>query len=174
MSRDYWFFIYLTNGLNVKDLCLLKYKDIDGTTLKFIRAKTIRQKKEKVIYATLRDESLNIIEKWGNKKKSNETYVFPILNGKETLERQRQLIQQLTHTINDNIKSIAEDLEIKKTVTTYSARHSFATVLKRSGASMEVISEMLGHSNLKTTRLYLDSFEKETLEKATNALTNFN
>ena len=174
MSRDYWFFIYLTNGLNVKDLCLLKYKDIDGITLKFIRAKTIRQKKEKVIYATLRDESLNIIEKWGNKKKSNETYVFPILNGKETLERQRQLIQQLTHTINDNLKSIAEELGIKKPVTTYSARHSFATVLKRSGASMEVISEMLGHSNLKTTRLYLDSFEKETLEKTTNALTKFN
>ena len=174
MSRDYWFFIYLTNGLNVKDLCLLKYKDIDGTTLKFIRAKTIRQKKEKVIYATLRDESLNIIEKWGNKKKSNETFVFPILNGKETLERQRQLIQQLTHTINDNIKSIAKQLEIKKPVTTYSARHSFATILKRSGESMELISEMLGHSNLKTTRLYLDSFEKETLEKATNALTNFN
>ena len=173
MSRDYWFFIYLTNGLNVKDLCLLKYKDIDGITLKFIRAKTIRQKKEKVIYATLRDESLNIIEKWGNKKKSNETYVFPILNGKETLERQRQLIQQLTHTINNNIKSIAEDLEIKKTVTTYSARHSFATVLKRSGASMEIISEMLGHSNLKTTRLYLDSFEKDTLEKTTNALIDF-
>ena len=47
MARDYWTFIYLTNGLNVKDLCLLKHMDIDGTTLKFIRAKTIRQKKEK-------------------------------------------------------------------------------------------------------------------------------
>ena len=45
MARDYWTFIYLTNGLNVKDLCLLKHKDIDGDTLKFIRAKTIRQKK---------------------------------------------------------------------------------------------------------------------------------
>ena len=72
------------------------------------------------------------------------------------------------------MKSIAEELGIKKPVTTYSARHSFATVLKRSGASMDVISEMLGHSNLKNTRLYLDSFEKETLEKTTNALTNFN
>jgi site-specific recombinase XerD len=173
-ARDYWTFIYLTNGLNVKDLCLLKYKDIDGNTLKFIRAKTIRQKKERVIYATIRKESLKIIEKWGNKNSSNETYVFPILQGKESAEKQRQLIQQLTHTINDNLKSIAEELGIKKPVTTYSARHSFATVLKRSGASMEVISEMLGHSNLKTTRLYLDSFEKETLEKTTNALTNFN
>jgi hypothetical protein len=173
-SRDYWTFIYLTNGLNVKDLCLLKYKDVDGNTLKFIRAKTIRQKKERAIYATLRKESLKIIEKWGNEKTSNESYVFPILQGKESAEKQRQLIQQLTHTINDNLKSIAEELGIKKPVTTYSARHSFATVLKRSGASMEVISEMLGHSNLKTTRLYLDSFEKETLEKTTNALTNFN
>ncbi len=174
MARDYWTFIYLTNGLNVKDLCLLKHKDIDGNTLKFIRAKTIRQKKEKVIYAPLKKESILTIEKWGNKIQSKNDFVFPILDGEETPERQRQIIQQLTHMINDNMKSIAKELEIKKPVTTYSARHSFATVLKRSGASMEVISELLGHSNLKTTRLYLDSFEKETLEKTTDALTNFN
>ena len=71
------------------------------------------------------------------------------------------------------MKTIAEDLSIKKPVTTYAARHSFATVLKRSGASTELISEMLGHSNLKTTKNYLASFESETLKHTAKALTAF-
>jgi site-specific recombinase XerD len=53
------------------------------------------------------------------------------------------------------------------------ARHSFSTVLKRSGASIEFISESLGHSNLKTTENYLDSFEDETRKKYSDVLTNF-
>ena len=173
MARDYWIFIYLTSGLNVKDLCLLQYKNIEGDILKFIRAKTAKQKKEKTIQAVLQPEAIAIIKKWGNKKKDNNTFVFPVLTGIETPDRQRQLIQQLTHVINDNMKTIAEDLQIVKPVTTYAARHSFATVLKRSGASMELISEMLGHSNLKTTKNYLASFENETLKQTTKALTAF-
>jgi site-specific recombinase XerD len=173
MAKDYWIFIYLTSGLNVKDLCLLQYEKIEGERLKFIRAKTAKQKKEKIIEAVLQPEALAIIKKWGNKMKDGKTFIFPVLSGKETPERQRQLIQQLTHVINDNMKAIADDLNITKGLTTYVARHSFATVLKRSGASMELISEMLGHSNLKTTKNYLASFESETLKETTKALTAF-
>lgn len=173
MAKDYWLFIYLTNGLNVKDLCLIQYKNIEGNSLKFIRAKTARQKKEKMIQAVLQPEALTIIKKWGNKKVDGDTFTFPILNGKETPEKQRQLIQQLTHVINENMRTIAKELKISKPLTTYAARHSFSTVLKQSGASTEVISEMLGHSSLKTTQVYLDSFENETLLKTTKALTAF-
>lgn len=172
-SKDYWIFSYLTNGLNLKDLCLLQYKNIDGDMLKFIRAKTANQREEKTIQAILQPETKEIIKRWGNKKKDGNTYIFPVLNGKETPERERQLVQQLIHVINDNMKIIANELEITKPVTTYAARHSFSTVLKRSGASMEVISEMLGHSNLTTTKRYLDSFESDTLKHTAKALTNF-
>lgn len=58
-------------------------------------------------------------------------------------------------------------------VTTYTARHSFATVLKRSGANIAYISESLGHSDLKTTEAYLASFEKEERQKNAILLTNF-
>lgn len=173
IAKDYWIFIYLTNGINVKDLCLLKYKDIKGDSIEFIRAKTARQKKEKTITAILQPETIAIIEKWGNKKKDGNTFIFPVLTGKETPVRQRKLIQQLTRTINDNMKDIADDLEINMPVTTYAGRHSFATVLKRSGASIALISEMLGHSNLKTTENYLGSFENDTLKDTTKALTTF-
>lgn len=173
MARDYWVFIYLCNGMNVKDMCLLRYEDINNNILRFKRAKTIRQKKEKIIQAILQPEAKAIIKKWGNKKVDENTLIFPVLTEKETPERQYQLIQQITHLINDNMKEISEALKINLPLTTYTARHSFATVLKRSGASTELISEMLGHSNLKTTQNYLDSFENETLRIKTKALTAF-
>ena len=49
---------------------------------------------------------------------------------------------------------------------TYVARHSFATVLKRSGVNISIISEALGHTNLSTTQYYLDSFENEQIDEA--------
>lgn len=44
MAKDYWIFIYLCNGLNVKDLCQLKNKNIQGNVLYYERAKTKRSK----------------------------------------------------------------------------------------------------------------------------------
>ena len=58
-------------------------------------------------------------------------------------------------------------------ISTYTARHSFASVLKRSGANIAYISESLGHSDLKTTENYLASFEKEERVKNAAFLTNF-
>ncbi len=174
MAKDYWIFIYLCNGLNVKDLCLLKRKNIDGNTLKFERAKTKRTKKgSPEIVVSLKPEAIAIIKKWGQPSLSPESYVFPHLQNGITAERERELIQQLTKTINKYMKRIAGTLEINKEVTTYFARHSFATVLKRSGASIEFISEALGHSEMKTTKSYLDSFEEEMIHETTNALTAF-
>ncbi|MEF3423979.1 tyrosine-type recombinase/integrase [Bacteroides cellulosilyticus] len=56
---------------------------------------------------------------------------------------------------------------------TYSARHSFATVLKRSGVNISYISESLGHSNLAITENYLASFEAEERKKNSILLTRF-
>lgn len=172
-AKDYWYFIYLSNGINVKDLCLLKYKNIEGNKIVYKRAKTERQKKEKKIEIAFIPEIKSIIEKWGNKKIDSNTFIFPELNGKETPERQRQVIQQLTHVINDNMKAIGQDLGFERPLTTYVARHSFATILKRSGANIAEISEMLGHSNLKTTESYLGSFSDETLFETVKALTAY-
>ena len=76
-------------------------------------------------------------------------------------------------TVNKYIDVIAKDLGIEKHVTTYTARHTYSTVLKRSGASVEFISEALGHSNKKTTENYLDSFERDTQKKFAEKLIAF-
>ena len=67
---------------------------------------------------------------------------------------------------------ISEALNLEN-ISTYTARHSYATVLKRSGANIAFISESLGHSDLKTTENYLDSFEDDTRLKNASELTNF-
>jgi len=174
MAKDYWIFIYLCNGLNVKDLCLLKHKNIEGDILKYERAKTKRSKKEsKEITVSLKKEAKAIINKWGQHSVNPETYLFPHLKKGMTVETERKVIQQLIKTINKYMKLIAKDVEINKEVTTYFARHSFATVLKNSGVSVEFISEALGHSDTKTTQSYLAGFEQETIHKTTDALTAF-
>ena len=70
------------------------------------------------------------------------------------------------------MKRIGEAIGVGK-ITTYDARHSFATVLKRAGANIAYISESLGHQDLKTTENYLASFEREEREKNAALLTNF-
>jgi integrase/recombinase XerD len=174
MAKDYWIFIYLCNGLNVKDLCQLKNKNIQGNVLYYERAKTKRSKNSgELITVSLKPQAKEIISKWGQVSIGPETYVFPHLQKRMTAEKERKVIQQVTKTVNKYMKRIAKELEINKEVTTYFARHSFATVLRNSGVSTEFISEALGHSNMKTTQSYLAGFEQETIHKTTDALTAF-
>ena len=173
MAKDYWLFLYLCNGMNVKDFCLLKWENIDGNMLNYSRAKTQRSKKESsTISVALKPETMEIIRKWGKPSISKEFYIFPHLNQKMEATRQRVVYQQLTKVINKYTKQIATELKLNKSVTTYYARHSFATVLKRSGSKIEMISELLGHSSVNVTESYLDSFENDQIQKETDVLTS--
>jgi site-specific recombinase XerD len=172
MAKDYWLFLYLCNGMNVKDFCLLKWENINGNMLTYMRAKTRNSRKEtKSISVALKAESLAIIKKWGQPSIHKDAYIFPHFKSTMNATEQRNVCQNLTRIINKYMKRIAKNLEIDKNVTTYFARHSFATVLKRSGAKIEMISELLGHSNVSVTENYLDSFENEQIQKQTDVLT---
>lgn len=174
-AKDFWFFSYLCNGMNVKDICRLQWKDIESDRLTFVRAKTARTKKgsQKSVVVILTDAARVILDKWTDINHKPNDYLFNILPSDVTPERERELVQYLTRSINKYIKRIAADLGIEKPVTTYTARHSFSTVLKRSGAPIEFISESLGHHDLRTTESYLDSFEDDVKRDYANQLLNF-
>jgi len=174
MAKDYWFFMYLCNGINVKDMCLLKYENLKGDVLEFERAKTARTKRRiEPIRVSLTEDITNTIKKWGNTFKDGNTFIFPVLTKGLSPERERQLVQQLTGVINDHMKAISRILGLTTNTTTYAARHSFATILQRSGVSTEFISEALGHSSVKTTQSYLAGFEDESKKETIKALTAF-
>ena len=175
MCRDFWIFIYLCNGLNVKDFCLLKYKNIEGDFIVFNRAKTIRTRRSnpEPIRIAIKEDANRIITKWGQKPPSPDSYIFPFLKFGMSLEKQRDTVKLITALINEHMKQIALQLGIDKPITTYYARHSFATVLRNSGASTEFISEALGHTSLQTTKSYLAGFDQNEIRKTTDVLTSF-
>ncbi|GHT08198.1 integrase [Bacteroidia bacterium] len=172
--RDLWIFIYLCNGINVCDLLKLKYSNIIDNEICFIRQKTERTaKRRKEIKVAITPEMTDIIERWGNPY-DKDNYIFPFLTGKETPIQRKALTQDITKRVNKRMKMICKALGIGETsISTYTARHSFATVLKRSGANIAFISESLGHNDLKTTEHYLASFECEERQKNARLLTNF-
>jgi integrase/recombinase XerD len=174
-ARDLWLFSYFGNGMNPKDIACLKYSNIHDDYLIFERAKTEQSLRvdPKPITVFLNEDMKAIIERWGNKPAMLNEYIFPILYHGVTPLRQYTLIQNLVSVINDCMQRILKDLNINKKATTYVARHTFSTILKRSGASTEQIQEALGHTDIKTTESYLDSFDKETKKQLASQLTAF-
>lgn len=174
-AKDMWLFSYLCNGLNIKDIAQLKYKNLDEKRISFVRAKTERSTKanQKTVIAMRIPKIDEIIEKWGSKCTDKDDYVFPILAKGDTPEQEYDKVKQAIKTINKYTKRIGKELGFELPLTTYTARHSFATVLKRSGAPIEFISESLGHNSIRTTASYLDSFEDDTRENFQNKLLDF-
>lgn len=170
--RDYWMFLYLCNGINMADFVKLKYGDIVNGELCFVRQKTERTTRtRKEIHVIVSEPMQKIIDRRGNVPEP-DNYIFPVLTGNETALEQKRKTQYLTRAINKRMTMIGKALGIDH-ISTYTARHSFATVLKRSGANIAYIWESLGHQDLKTTENYLASFEREEREKNAELLTKF-
>jgi site-specific recombinase XerD len=171
-SKDFWFFSYASNGMNFKDIALLKYSDIQEDSFSYYRAKTFDKSAEKTkITIYLTDFTKSIIENYGNKNKDG--FVFNIVSQKDTSESQYKKIKNFTRFANDNIKRIAKRNVLPSDISTYWARHSFATNSLRKGASMEFISEALNHSDLKVTKGYFAGFENKTKKEFANSLLDF-
>ena len=170
--RDYWLFLYLCNGINVADFVRLKYRDIVKGEIYFERTKTrntIRTLRD--IRVVMTPPMQAIIDRWGNPNLP-DNFIFPVLTGREDVMTAKNKTKYLTHSINKRMKEVGEKLGIGN-ISTYTARHSFATVLKRAGANIAYISESLGHQDLKTTENYLASFEREERVKNAEILIKF-
>jgi len=179
-AKDFWIFSYLCNGINVADLIRLKYSQLqfheEGCTITFLRQKTQRSKSDKtenvIELDTAPTEHIrSIIARHGNKSKSG--YIFPYLNDKNTSQEQHDAKTTFVRVLNKSLHKIAKNLELPIDLTTYTARHSYATVLLRSGVSVAAISEALGHSDLKTTESYLGGFSSESKRQNSKNLLNF-
>lgn len=161
LSKDIFIFSYLCGGINFTDIAnLTKDNIIEGKRLHYIRQKT-----GKLIKLGLSEEALKIIKRYAVESKG---YLFPILNAqlhKTPLQKQNR-IHKMLGKINKNLKLLAAQLGVEANLTTYVARHSFASVLKKSGVNIALISEALGHSDLTTTQIYLDSFDNEQIDNA--------
>ncbi|OFX35219.1 MAG: recombinase XerD [Bacteroidetes bacterium GWF2_42_66] len=130
-AKDLWLFSYLCNGVNVKDIVRLQYRNLSKKHITFIRAKTERSTKsnQKEIVIVRMPEIDEIINKWGIKPEQPNKYIFDLISENDTPVQELAKIKQATKTINKYMKRIGEKLELDLKLTTYTARHSFATTV---------------------------------------------
>jgi integrase len=166
IALDYWVFSFISNGMNFKDIALLKYENIKGDFIEFRRAKTKRISKNNSlpIMVPLDDSLLYIINKRGNKSKKKGDYIFPILKHGLTPQEEYDHIKTFVRNTNKKLTRVGIELGLSLKVTSYVARHCFATIQKNNNAPLAYISEALGHTNLKTTQNYFGRFEDESLK----------
>ena len=164
MYRDLWLFIYYCNGINIADLIKLKFSDITDGEILFVREKTkLTTKNTKYIRATVTDDMQRIIDRWGNEN-APDNYIFNLVEHTNNPQIAMDRKKWFTKKFNQHLKMIGTAVGVDN-LTSYTARHSYATVLKRNNVNIAFISESLGHTSLNTTQVYLDSFEKDERAK---------
>ena len=159
LARDLFMFSFYTRGMNFIDITLLKPGNIEGDRLIYIREKTGRRFSMELVPA-----AQQII----NKYQSENKYIFPLLmTNHKTGTAKYNRIKKMRAQINFNLHKVAKKARLNKIITFYVARHTFATKAKiYDKEDTNVIQELLGHSDVKTTEVYLKSFEDEFLDKA--------
>ena len=147
-AKAFFFFCYLCNGMNFKDVAYLKYRDLKDDCFTFVREKTKRTSNtEKQITVYLHPEAKRIIEEWGNKSTDLNDYVFSLLNGYKTIASKEIARGRHRRVINKKLSAIGKKLGFDVHVCLNLARHSFATRLKIDGTPTSFISDAMGHSN---------------------------
>lgn len=160
---DLFAFTYYCGGINFVDIAHLTNANITDGRLVYKRQKT-----KKLIKIPLQPQALALIKKYHS---DESPYLFPILSPLHKTETQQaNRIHKVISKVNKRLKEIGEALNLNVTLTTYVARHSQATVMKRAGVSTAVIREIMGHSSERVTQIYLDSFDNEQVNNALKSL----
>lgn len=125
------------------------------TGLAYIDVKNLRQSNIRTSF----DDGLWVM---GKREKTGVNYNVPLLDvpkqiiykysGK--LPDEKVLPVMSNQKMNDYLKEIGAICGIDKNLSYHVARHTFATLTLTKGVSIESVSKMLGHTNIKTTQIY--------------------
>ena len=160
-AKDIFMFSYLASGINCIDILRLKWSNIENNQISFVRKKTEHTKRGKnVIYINLNKDLEEIISRQGSRK-INNNYIFNVIPPNATEAELINKVKIIISTVNNSLKKIAKKIGITETISTYHARHSYATNLMNNEAPLAFISKQLGHTDLKTTQNYLGNFSTD-------------
>lgn len=162
LSRDLYLFGFYAQGMAFVDVVFLRKKNIHRGILSYYRHKS-----KQLIHIVITPQMQSLIDRYAN----NSEYVFPIIDNSLSTSIYEQYRLALRR-INRHLKKMASELKINARLTTYTARHTWATLARESGAPISIISAGLGHTSEETTRVYLKEFDQETLAQVNRVVTN--
>ena len=166
LAQQYFIFCYLNQGMNFTDLAKLRWSDIGEKRLVYTRNKTKEHIEPDTFSIRVSDETRTILDYFYARRKSNLDYVFPILSENNySPKREIEVIDNKSGGVNDYLEKIGEAIGVQQKITTYVARHTYATTLLNNDVPLHVIQEKLGHKEMRTTRGYAKRLQYDSLDK---------
>lgn len=157
-AKDYFFLSFYLMGASFVDLAFLKVKNITGGRIEYKRRKTGR-----LHSVPISPPLQSLLDKY-LPEKGKEDFILNVLKTEDP-KKQAVKVRDELRRFNRRLKEIGKSCGIEAALTSYVARHSYATIAKYKGVPTAVISEALGHTSEEVTQVYLDSFDKEVLDK---------
>ena len=157
-ARDLFLLSFYLRGMAFVDMAFLKKTDLKCSMVSYNRRKT-RQN----LNIEWMKPMQAIIDKYADQAKESP-YLLPILTGKESSPY--TAYRKVEHNTNNNLKKIGEMVGLKIPLTTYVARHTWASVALHMNIPIATISEGMGHNSYKTTEIYLQSLDVATINEA--------
>ena len=150
-ARDVFMFSFYMRGMPFVDIAYLRKKDLKNKMLAYSRKKTNQ-------YLTVEwvKEAQEIIDRYEQINPASP-YLLPIIQQDDGTEQKQY--HRMLENINYNLKKIGEMTGLKMPLTTYTARHTWASIARDMDIPIPIISEGMGQNSIKTTQVYLNSID---------------
>ena len=164
LARDMFLFSYCTRGMAFVDMAYLRKDDIRGGSIHYIRRKTGQP-----FCVRMEPCIRQIVDRYADR---SEVYVFPILKTEEPAKAYSQYQVALNY-YNRQLKQLGRMLHLDSGLTSYVARHSWATAARNHNIPVSVISAAMGHQSEKTTQIYLAMLEDSVIDSANQEIISY-
>ena len=163
LHKNMFIFAAYTGGLRVSDVLKLRWQNFDGCHLNIAIHKTKTQ-----LTIKLPNKSLEIINKYHSAETKPMDFIFPMIPNDTDLDNAQisyNHISSATAYVNKNLKFIATKAGLDKPLSFHISRHTWATRALRKGISIDKVSKLMGHAQLRETQIYAKIINSE-LDKA--------
>lgn len=169
MRRTQGLFVlmFLLRGLPFVDLAYLRKSDLHDNVITYRRRKTGRP-----LSVTLTPEAMAILKRYMNRDASSP-YLFPLLNSREGTKEAYHEYQLALRNFNRQLMLLGEMLGLGDKLSSYTARHTWATTAYYCEIHPGVISEAMGHSSITVTETYLKPFRNKKIDEANRKVVDF-
>lgn len=159
-TRALFVLMFLLRGLPFVDLAYLRKSDLKGNVLTYRRRKTGR-----CLTVTLTPEAMILLDRYRDRD-SSSPYLFPLLHSAEGTAEAYREYQLALRTFNHRLTVLAGLLGLTDNLSSYTARHTWATLAYYCEVHPGIISEAMGHSSLTVTETYLKPFRNKRIDEA--------
>lgn len=159
-TLDFFIFSFLACGMPFIELAYLTGKNIVGNEIVYHRHKT-----GTLVRIGITPAMRILLDRY---RRKGACYLFPVLReGKDSYTHYKTALKRY----NKQLKEIGRRLHIPGKLTSYVARHSWATEALRKNTPVAQIGQAMGHTSEKATRFYLAQLDQSTLNKANAKIT---